>query len=186
MGKMRNTLYTAFLILILFLSAGNRCFAENRLRVEVLPKVVKQGGVCLIRTSGPRSLHSIAGEFRGDKIPMALELRSKTYEGFLGIDMDVRPGKYPIRLRAKGENDKIYGGGSFLEVKKVDFKTQTLKLPPGMVELDPKTLEGSFPPAGARANLYRFWAAPSHQPSDEKSPFRGGYAGRRGDPHTCQ
>ena len=137
---MKNILYAGFFVLILFLSAGNHCFAENRLRVEILPKVVKQGGVCLIRTSGPGSFHSIEGEFRGDKIPMALELRSGTYEGFLGIDMDVRPGKYPIRLRAIGEGDKIYEGTSVLEVKKVHFKTQTLKLPPSMVELDSKTL----------------------------------------------
>ena len=95
----------------------------------------------MIRASGPYSFHSIEGEFRGDKIPMALEPRSKTYEGLLGIDMDVRPGRYPIRLRANSEDDKVYAGVSFLEVKKVNFKTQTLRLPPGMVELDPKTLE---------------------------------------------
>jgi murein DD-endopeptidase MepM/ murein hydrolase activator NlpD len=141
MGAMKNTLYAGFFTLILVLSAGNASFAEYRLRIEVLPKVVNQGGVCLIRVSGPHSFRSVEGEFRGDKIPMALEPRSKTYEGLLGIDMDLRPGRYPIRLWAKGESDKIYGGGSFLEVKKVDFKTQTLKLPPGMVELDPKTLE---------------------------------------------
>jgi murein DD-endopeptidase MepM/ murein hydrolase activator NlpD len=138
---MKNLLYAGSFILILFLFTGNHCFAENRLRVEVLPKVVKQGGVCLIRASGPYSFHSIEGEFRGDKIPMALEPRSKTYEGLLGIDMDVRPGRYPIRLRANSEDDKVYAGVSFLEVKKVNFKTQTLRLPPGMVELDPKTLE---------------------------------------------
>jgi murein DD-endopeptidase MepM/ murein hydrolase activator NlpD len=140
MEAMKN-IYAGFFTLMLVLSGGNASFAENRLRIEVFPKGVKQGGVCLIRGSGPSSFPSVEGEFRGDKIPMALEPRSKTYEGLLGIDMDVRPGRYPIRLRAKGESDKIYEGGNFLEVKKVDFKTQTLKLPSGMVELDPKTLE---------------------------------------------
>jgi murein DD-endopeptidase MepM/ murein hydrolase activator NlpD len=138
---MKNTLYAGFFTLILVLSAGNASFAEYRLRIEVLPKVVNQGRVCLIRVSGSRPFPAVEGEFRGGKIPMALEPRRKTYEGLLGIDMDGRPGKYPIRLRAKGESGKIYEGVNFLEVKKVDFKTQTLKLPPGMVELDPKTLE---------------------------------------------
>jgi murein DD-endopeptidase MepM/ murein hydrolase activator NlpD len=141
MGFVKNILYAGFFIIALILSAGSSSLAENSLRIEVLPKVAKQGGVCLIRTPGVYSFQSIEGEFRGDKIPMTLDLRSKTYEGLLGIDMDVRPGKYSIRFRGNDGDGKIYRGNSFLEVKKVNFKTQTLKLPPGMVELDPKTLE---------------------------------------------
>jgi murein DD-endopeptidase MepM/ murein hydrolase activator NlpD len=141
MRVMKRLLGAGFwVILILVLSAGNRAFAENTLQVEVLPKVVKQGGVCFIRSSGSASLKSVEGEFRGDKIPMAPELRSKTYDGLLGVDMDVPPGRYPIRIRAIGDSERICEGSGLLEVKKVDFKTQKLRLPAAMVDLDPKNL----------------------------------------------
>lgn len=73
------------LIAILFVSAERTSYAENTLLVEYFPRVVKQGGVCFIRASGPASLKAIYGEFQGEKIPMALGGATEPTKVCLGL-----------------------------------------------------------------------------------------------------
>ena len=130
-----------FLATIFFLLAAGPALAENILHPEILPRVVKQGEVCLMRAAGLKDLKSIEGEFQGIKIPMVLNPSGKFYEALLGIDMNAKPAKYQVRIRGRDKGGKEFSGAASLEVKKVSFKTQTLSLPPSMVDLDPKTLE---------------------------------------------
>jgi murein DD-endopeptidase MepM/ murein hydrolase activator NlpD len=128
-------------VMVLFLSGRWPAFAEDFFRATTLPSVVKQGEACGIRASGPASIQSVYGEFQGRRSPMILEAQSGTYVGLLGIDMDTRPGKYEIRVVATDKAGGVYSKALLLEVKKVDFGTQTLSLPASMVDLDSKTLE---------------------------------------------
>ncbi len=64
-----------------------------------------------------------------------------SFEGLLGIDMDTRPGAYEIKVVAIDTENRVHSRLRSLKVEKVAFKTQTLSLPPSMVELDPQTLE---------------------------------------------
>lgn len=129
-------LFLGFLVL-----AGRISYADNRLRVEYLPRTVKQGDVCFIRTSGPASLKTIHGEFRGKRLPMALGAHKGTYEGLLGIDMNIGPAGYKLKIMATDGNRRIYRSGLILKVGKADFRTQALSLPSSMVDLDPQTME---------------------------------------------
>ena len=126
---------------LLFLLTATATLAENSLRIEILPKIVKQGDVCLMRTAGPKNLKSIEGEFLEGKIPLVLNANGKFYEALLGVDLDTKPAKYQVKVRGQDKGGKGFSGTSSLEVKKVSFKTQTLSLPSSMVDLDPKTLE---------------------------------------------
>ncbi|MBM4334074.1 MAG: M23 family metallopeptidase [Deltaproteobacteria bacterium] len=130
-----------FLITFLLIPAGRNSYAEDVLRVEYLPKAVKQGGVCFIRGSGPASITSIYGEFRGTRFPLAMGAQNRTYEGLLGIDLNTEPAIYKLKLVAEGGNRRVYTSALLLKVEKVNFKTQTLSLPSSMVDLDPQTLE---------------------------------------------
>ena len=130
-----------FLATLLFLLAQTPAFAENTLRPEILPRVVKQGEVCLMRTAGPKNLKSMEGEFQGKRIPLILNSSGKFYEALLGVDLDTKLAKYQIKVRGQDKGGKGFFGVSSLEVKKASFKTQTLSLPSSMVDLDPKTLE---------------------------------------------
>jgi len=121
--------------------AGKAAVAENSLRLEYLPKLVKQGEVCLLRVSGPPSLKSIQGEFQGERFPMAFSAENGTYEGLYGIDMNTPPRTYSIKVVATDGDGKIYSTTGSLKVEKVDFGVQKISLPPDMVELDAKTLE---------------------------------------------
>jgi len=136
----RPSLQVLFLIPVLLVSTGKAAYAENNLRIEHLPRVVKQGDVCLIRALGPASLKSIYGEFRGERFPMAAGAENGIHEGFVGIDMSTRPATYEIRVVATGRDSRIYSSALSLKVEKVDFGIQKLSLPSSMVDLDAKTL----------------------------------------------
>jgi murein DD-endopeptidase MepM/ murein hydrolase activator NlpD len=114
---------------------------ESDLRLESFPKVAKQGDVCLVRASGPASLRSIHGEFRGERFSIAFNSETGAYEGLIGIDMSISPATYEIKVFVTDGDNRVYSSALSLRVEKVDFGTQALSLPPSMVDLDAKTLE---------------------------------------------
>ena len=67
--------------------------------------------------------------------------REGTYEGLLGIEMNTRPGAYSIKVVAEEKNGIVYSSTIRLKVGKAKFQTQTLSLPPSMVDLAPEVLE---------------------------------------------
>jgi murein DD-endopeptidase MepM/ murein hydrolase activator NlpD len=129
------------LIPVFLITAGMAAHAENGIRVESFPKVAQQGGVCLIRASGPPSFKCTHGEFNRERFPIALNNETGTYEGLIGIDMSTPPATYEIKVIAIDGGNRVCSSTIPLRVEKVDFGTQTLTLPPHMVELDAKTLE---------------------------------------------
>jgi murein DD-endopeptidase MepM/ murein hydrolase activator NlpD len=134
-------LYCLFFITVLLLPAARPVHAEKILGGEVLPRSVKQGDVCFIRASGPPSLKSVYGEFRGGRFPLAFIARNGTYEGLLGIDLDIRPATYEIKVVGTDDGGKVHWSRLLLKVRMADFKTQRLSLPSSMVDLTPETLE---------------------------------------------
>jgi murein DD-endopeptidase MepM/ murein hydrolase activator NlpD len=129
------------LTIVLLLAAGKPAYAEDVFRVEILWPVVKQGEVCLIKASGPASLRSVYGEFRGERFPFAFNEKNRSYEGLIGIDMSTPPATYEIKATATDEEGKVHSSALSLSVEKADFGVQRLSLPREMVELDSKTLE---------------------------------------------
>jgi murein DD-endopeptidase MepM/ murein hydrolase activator NlpD len=129
------------MILVFLVMTGMAAQGKSDLRVESFPKVARQGGVCLIRASGPAPLESLHGQFQGKRFSMAFNNETRKYEGLIGIDMSTSPATYEIRVIATGGENRVYSGAFSLRVEKVDFGTQTLSLPRSMVDLDVKTLE---------------------------------------------
>ena len=134
-------LLQGLLIPVLLIMTGMAAHGESDLRVESFPKVAKQGDVCFARASGPVSLKSIHGQFQGEKFSMAFNNETGTYEGLIGIDMSTSPATYEIRVIATDGDHGVYSSALSLRVEKVHFGTQTLSLPPSVVDLDSKTLE---------------------------------------------
>jgi murein DD-endopeptidase MepM/ murein hydrolase activator NlpD len=129
------------LIPVFLITTGMAAHGESDLRIESFPKVAKQGDVCLVRASGPASLKSIHGEFQGERFSISFNNETGTYEGLMGIDMSTSPATYEIKVFATDGDNRVYSSTLPLRVKKVDFGTQVLSLPPSMVDLDAKTLE---------------------------------------------
>ena len=134
-------LYFIFFITVLFFSDVRPACAEDALRVGTFPGVIKQGDVCLIRASGPTSITSIYGEFQGERFPLGSGAQKGTYEGLLGIDLNIRPAAYEMKIMATDGEGKFHRSSLLFKVKKASFKTQRLTLPSTMVDLAPETLE---------------------------------------------
>jgi murein DD-endopeptidase MepM/ murein hydrolase activator NlpD len=130
-----------FLISSLLAPVKKAAGAENPLRVEVFPKVVKQGEVFLVRATSPAPFNSIHGEFQGKKFFLSSAERQGIHEVLIGVDLDAKPAKYEMKVLAKGEEGKVYSKALSLKVQKTDFPVQKLTLPRSMVDLDPKTLD---------------------------------------------
>ena len=134
-------LYFLFFLTVLFFSVVKPACPEDTLHLGTFPGVIKQGDVCFIRASGPASLTSIHGEFQGERFRMGFGAQKGTYEGLLGIDLNIRPAAYEIRVITTDGEGKVHRSSLLIKVKKADFKTQRLSLPSTMVDLDPETLE---------------------------------------------
>ena len=126
---------------VLLILAGQYAWAENHFCVESLPKVVKEGGVCLISGFGPVSLKSISMEFQGVRFPMAFSEQNGAYEGLIGFDMNTRPGQYKIRVIATDRGSGVIVDAHSLKVERVNFGIQKLLLPSSMVNLVSKNWE---------------------------------------------
>jgi murein DD-endopeptidase MepM/ murein hydrolase activator NlpD len=130
-----------FLIPLFLPPAGNAWSAENQLRVEIFPKVIKQGEAYLVRAAGPPSVKSISGEFQGKKFFLASAAGSGRFDALIGVDLDSKPGKYDLKVEGTDGGGKVFSKSIPLKIEKNDFTVQKLTLPKSMVDLDPKTLE---------------------------------------------
>jgi len=142
---MRVSIKQSFFFLLLLagflLSVGHTACASPTLRVEIFPRAVKQGDLCLVRVWGPASCESICGEFRGEKVLMDPGTHAGTYEGLVGIDMGIRPGAYEFKVTASERENRVHSTSISINVEKVDFGIQRLSLPSSLVDLDTRTLE---------------------------------------------
>jgi len=180
-------------IIVLILPAGGIVRAETPFCVEILPKGVRQGAACLVRVSGPASLQSVHGEFRGKRFFLASMTPGGAYDGLVGIDLDTHPGKYEIKVDAMDGGRKI-SSTAFLKVERTDFGTQRLSLPSSMVDLDAKNLERVRQEAKWLQLLFqgfreeRFWDGPFLCPA--KGEITGSFGvrriinGQKRSPHT--
>jgi murein DD-endopeptidase MepM/ murein hydrolase activator NlpD len=192
--RVRGHFQFYFTLAFLLVAAGNTAKATNTLQVEVFPRVVQQGDVCVIKASGPSSIKSIYGEFRGGRFFMSPGSREGTYEGLLGIDMNTRPAAYPIKVVAEEKNGIVYSSTVRLKVGKAKFLTETLSLPPSMVDLGPEALERVNREAARIRALFssirkeRFWNGAFIRPVPGEVTGAFGVRrivnGRPGSPHS--
>jgi murein DD-endopeptidase MepM/ murein hydrolase activator NlpD len=149
---------------------GEVAAAQDDLRVEVFPKVTKQGNVYLLRASGPSVLTSIQGEFQGKTFSLDPAEKRGTYEALIGIDLSAKSAKYEMKVLATGEDGVSFSKALRLKVEKTDFAVQKLSLPKAMVELDAKTQERVDQESKRVRNLFqgvreeKLWKGPFSRP----------------------
>jgi murein DD-endopeptidase MepM/ murein hydrolase activator NlpD len=131
-----NTRYRALSVIaaLFVIFSGDDAFARS-FRVEISPKVIRQGDAFLVRVTGRNSPAVPTATVTAKKIQF-----SKCGEGcFIGIGavgIDVKTGDYPVRVAA-GKTTKTIR----LTVKKASVQTLALSLPEGKVTLSPADLE---------------------------------------------
>src|SRR5258708_5427112 len=80
-----------------------------------------------------------------------------TWQVLVGIDLDVKPGTYPVEIEAGPQTRTAYA----LAVKPHRFPTRTLKVDPDLVNPPPQEMERI---ARETRQLGRLWAAPPSPP----------------------
>ncbi len=102
------------------------------------PIQIKQGDIFSLTLQLEARLDSAIGKFLNQEIRF-YETADKRYAALIGIDLDQAPGNHFMEVTwKKGETT---GTESYLvEVLPASFGTESLKLPKGMVDLDPPTL----------------------------------------------
>ncbi|MBW2120898.1 MAG: M23 family metallopeptidase [Deltaproteobacteria bacterium] len=129
------------LVLLLILWTAGLSHGTGSLRVECIPNVARQGGVCLTRVWTGRAVESVYGIFEGEEFPMARVVRQGCFEGLLGIDMREAPGPHELEIIALDENRNTLKSFFPLNVEQVTFGVQRLSLPRSKVDLSPETLK---------------------------------------------
>ena len=183
-----------FFVSLLLLLSGKSLNADDNLRIESIPRIAKQGDVCLIRTFGHVSPTSVHAEFQGERFPLAPGMQNGTQEGLIGIDLSTKPATYEIKVITTDVSGRSYSSPFSLKVGKGVFRTQKLSLPPSMVDLDAKTLERVNNEANRLKALFqtfrdeRLWKGAFIRPLEGKLSSTFGLDriinGQRRSPHT--
>lgn len=99
---------------------------------------MKQGEIFPLKLQLKEPVDSAVGKFLDQQIHF-YETADRHYAALVGIDLDQAPG--PHSLEVTWKRGEATGAESYLiEVLQASFGTENLKLPKGMVDLDPPTL----------------------------------------------
>src|SRR5688572_12239135 len=61
---------------------------------------LQPGQVLRLEVVGPAGLDTVAGRALGKQVPFYREADGRTWHGLIGVDLDTRPGAYPLTVSA--------------------------------------------------------------------------------------
>lgn len=169
-------------LLSLFISSHPVSAAE--LWVQLRPEQVKQGGLSVLEVAGALPLRGIQVWFGAHEL-LAVPLHAERRAALLvGVDLEERPGRVPIRVEAEAEGGRRLTAQADLEVQDGRYSVQRLTLPRPFVELDAATLERVSREKAVLDHLWegqtpaRYWRGPFRLPL-EGAPSGFGFGVRR-------
>lgn len=131
-----NTRYRALSIIaaLFVIFSADDAFARS-FRVEISPKVIRQGDAFLVRVTG-RNSPAVPTATVATKTIQFSKCGEGCFIGIGAVGIDAKTGDYPVRVTA-GKTKKTMK----LIVKKASVQTLALSLPEGKVTLSPADLE---------------------------------------------
>jgi murein DD-endopeptidase MepM/ murein hydrolase activator NlpD len=123
------------------------------LRVNAPATTLQPGSVVLLTIDTGDPVPALrARAFNRELAPFRAD--GATWQVLVGIDMDVKPGTYPVEIEAGPQARTVYS----LAVKPRRFPTRTLKVDPDLVNPPPSEMERI---ARETQQLHRIWDAPA-------------------------
>lgn len=161
-----------------------RVFASESFRVSVEPPSVSLGGLAVVRVDG----REIRGTF--EKKPLRFfAIRGGRSAALIGIDLDHRPGRFPIEISNHGGKLRAQ-----LEVLETEYPEERLTVPEAYTEPDPAALrriereQKRLTALWERSAAERYWRGAFLPPTDGApgSPFglRRFFNGEPRSPHA--
>lgn len=127
------------------------------LDVKLSSREIPQGGLALIECRVPEGQTPMV-KWMGQEIPLLYDSGDSAWSGFLGIDLNLKPGKYKAYLELAPSKLKK---NIDINVQKKDYGVRKLTLPKKMVDLDAKTLKRVKKESGLMKKL---WTPPFAHP----------------------
>ncbi len=121
----------------LLLISGSAGASVQGLSIEVRSRSLRQGEAVLVTVSTPADTPSITVKAFGSQWP-AFRVTSTSWRALIGIDLDCRPGTYPVTAESGG--DHALRATHDLTVVKRDVRVRVLKVAPDYVNPPPDLL----------------------------------------------
>ena len=126
------------------------------LRTAVAARAIQPGELVVVTITSSLPLDSVAVRAFGRDVP-ASSVRSQTWQALVGIDVDVRPASYTLRVDARADG-REYSDTTALRVRARTFPTRRLKVDPSFVN-PPSDVQPRI--ADEARVLAALWAAPA-------------------------
>ncbi|MGC2109453.1 MAG: M23 family metallopeptidase [Candidatus Korobacteraceae bacterium] len=131
------------LALVLTLAATAACAAADGPEfhsVSWTPQQIATGSPCLFRVALAQRASALRGKWQGHEIDFYPADDGLVWYGLAGVDVEAKPGSYPLVLEATRADGKLIHEERTLLVEAAHYKTETLRVPDRYVQPDPETL----------------------------------------------
>ncbi|HYK87296.1 MAG TPA: M23 family metallopeptidase [Acidobacteriota bacterium] len=119
---------------------GDAAGSEPILRVVHHARSLQPGEVVLLSVETSEPLRGVEGTAFGRKYLFYSGLKPVVWQGLIGVDLDVRPGRYPVRIQGMLGDGTTVNATHLLEIRGKRFPTRRLQVDEKFVT-PPKELE---------------------------------------------
>lgn len=133
-GDLESFAITTVIAVLLFILPPIHAEA-NSPRIEIAPKIIRQGDVFIIRVTGIKNSDMPSAAVAKNAIHFSM-CGEGCFLGIGGISLEARTGSYPVKIKAGGKRKNLR-----ITVKKAAFRQITMTLPEEKVILSPDMLE---------------------------------------------
>jgi murein DD-endopeptidase MepM/ murein hydrolase activator NlpD len=129
-------LFPAIVTALAFSTAYTQASVAKALRATIAARAIQPGELLLLTATSSRPLDVVHARAFGKEVP-AFEVGTGRWQALIGIDVDVKPGRYTIAVDAQG-NAGAHHDTIALAVRRRVFGTRTLKVDPAFVSPPPE------------------------------------------------
>jgi hypothetical protein len=134
---------TSFVILALFLFVSPAPAKDVAAIASVswTPRQLESGSVCLFTVTPTADATALNGKWMGHNISFVKARDRNVWYALAGIDVEARPGSYPVEVRASWPDGSTVTVDRRVQVLTARYKTEKLRVPTNYVEPDAATLQ---------------------------------------------
>ena len=169
--KMRAALPRVLLAFAFALAAGQDLpgQAPSPLAISTRARALQQGEIVILDVSCAceAAVGTATAKVFDRTIPLAGGSGTSRWSGLIGVDVEKRPGDYPVAVTIDKPGGPPLTGRYILSVKAKQFPTRRLTVAPSFVDPPPDALERISREAERLESLFR-----QSTPRDEVGPFR--------------
>jgi len=119
-------------------AAANPVTLEN---VSWTPRSIRVGAPCLFKLELPGAPSSVKGKWQGRDLVFFLAGQPHVWYGLAGVDVETKPGSYPLELDAAMPDGQVLQIVREVPVQPAPYKIVRLKVPERFVQPDPEALK---------------------------------------------